>query len=167
MQHRLKPLPYALALLSTGFASTYAPQALSQDSGTLEEVVITGLRGTPRTAVDSAVPIDTFNVEQIEAISHTDTVDILQTLVPSFNVNRQPISDGASFIRPVQLRGLDSHHALVLVNGKRRHRAALVEIGGAGTQGPDIATIPATAIQSMRCFAMARRPSTARTQSQE
>jgi iron complex outermembrane receptor protein len=149
MQHRLKPLPYALALLSTGFASTYAPQALSQDSGTLEEVVITGLRGTPRTAVDSAVPIDTFNVEQIEAISHTDTVDILQTLVPSFNVNRQPISDGASFIRPVQLRGLDSHHALVLVNGKRRHRAALVEIGGAGTQGPDIATIPATAIQSI------------------
>lgn len=149
MQHKLKPLPYALALLSAGFSATYLPQAIAQDPTALEEVVITGLRGKPRSAVDSAVPIDTFGLEQIEAISHTDTVDILQTLVPSFNVSRQPISDGASFIRPVQLRGLDSHHALVLVNGKRRHRASLVQIGGSGTQGPDVATIPAAAIQSI------------------
>ena len=146
MQTRFKPLSIAVAIISAGAAPLMVPSAMSQE---LEEVVITGLRGAARSAVDSAVPIDTFNTEQIEAISHTDTVDILQTLVPSFNVNRQPISDGASFIRPVQLRGLDSHHALVLVNGKRRHRAALVQIGGAGTQGPDVATIPATAIQSI------------------
>jgi iron complex outermembrane receptor protein len=130
-------------------AAGLAPQAMAQQSGELEEVVITGLRGQARSAVDSAVPIDTFNAEQIETISNTDTVDILQTLVPSFNVNRQPVSDGASFIRPIQMRGLDSHHTLVLVNGKRRHRASLVQIGGSGTQGPDVATIPATAIQSI------------------
>ena len=35
----------------------------------------------------------------------------------------------------MELRGLPSHHTLVLVNGKRRHRASLVSIGGAGTQG--------------------------------
>ena len=149
MQNRFKPMPLALALAAAGAAATSAPTAFAQANGELEEVVITGLRGTPRSAVDSAVPIDTFNVEQIESVSNTDTVDILQTLVPSFNVNRQPISDGASFIRPVQMRGLDSHHALVLVNGKRRHRASLVQIGGAGTQGPDVATIPASAIQSI------------------
>ncbi|WOJ94203.1 TonB-dependent receptor [Congregibacter variabilis] len=150
MPKQFKTLPLATALISLGAAATIAPTAFAQNSVTqLEEVVITGLRGKPRSAVDSAVPIDTFNTEQIEAISHTDTVDILQTLVPSFNVNRQPISDGASFIRPIQLRGLDSHHALVLVNGKRRHRSSLVQIGGSGTQGPDVATIPASAIQSI------------------
>lgn len=147
MQSRFKPGPIAVALMAAGAAVTSVPSTMAQD--TLEEVVITGFRGAARSAVDSAVPIDTFNLEQIESISYSDTVDILQTLVPSFNVNRQPISDGASFIRPVQLRGLDSHHTLVLVNGKRRHRAALVQIGGSGTQGPDIATIPAAAIQSI------------------
>ncbi|GAB5412454.1 MAG: TonB-dependent receptor [Congregibacter sp.] len=147
MYKRFKPLPLSLAIASAGWAMSSVPAAVAQTER--EEVVITGLRGAARTAVDSAVPVDTFNAEQIESISHSDTVDILQTLVPSFNVNRQPISDGASFIRPVQLRGLDSHHALVLVNGKRRHRASLVQIGGSGTQGPDIATIPAAAIQSI------------------
>ena len=72
----------------------------------LEEVITTGLRGDPRTAVDSAVPIDTFDASAIQSVSHTDTQDILQTLVPSYNVSRQPISDGATFIRPAQLRGL-------------------------------------------------------------
>ncbi|MEM6605832.1 MAG: TonB-dependent receptor, partial [Pseudomonadota bacterium] len=150
---RFKRNPLSAALTAISVASTVGlasmPSAIAQDAGALEEVVITGLRGKPRSAVDSAVPVDTFSAEQIDTISYTDTVDILQTLVPSFNVNRQPISDGASFIRPIQLRGLDSHHTLVLVNGKRRHRASLVSIGGSGTQGPDIATIPATAIQSI------------------
>ena len=115
----------------------------------IEEIVVSGLRGKPRSAIDSAVPIDTFDIQAIEAVSHTDTQDILQTLVPSYNVGRQPISDGSTFIRPATLRGLPSHHTLVLVNGKRRHRAALVGIGGAGQQGPDVATIPSTAIKSI------------------
>lgn len=150
MLKQFKPMPLAAALIAAGATATSAPGAFAQGAANnVEEVVITGLRGVPRTAVDSAVPIDTFSVEQIESISHTDTVDILQTLVPSFNVSRQPVSDGASFIRPIQMRGLDSHHTLVLVNGKRRHRAALVEIGGSGTQGADVATIPASAIQSI------------------
>jgi iron complex outermembrane receptor protein len=115
----------------------------------VEEVVVTGLRGKPRTATDSPVPVDVFNAEAIEGASNPDMDDLMQTLVPSYNVARQPISDGASFIRPATLRGLPSHHTLVLVNGKRRHRASLVQIGGAGTQGPDLATIPSTAIQSI------------------
>ena len=94
MQTRFKPMPLALALLAAGAAATTAPAVMAQ--GELEEVVITGLRGAARSAVDSAVPVDTFNAEEIQTISHSDTVDILQTLVPSFNVNRQPISDGAS-----------------------------------------------------------------------
>jgi len=136
----------ALALALPGLSAQAQAQGADEE---IEEIVVSGLRGKPRSAVDSAVPIDTFNADAIEAVSHTDTVDILQTLVPSYNVGRQPISDGATFIRPAELRGLPSHHTLVLINGKRRHRAALVSIGGSGTQGPDVATIPSTAIQSM------------------
>ena len=135
-----------LALAVPGFAT----QALAQGADeAVEEIIVSGFRGEARSSVDSAVPIDIFDAEQILSVSHSDTVDILQTLVPSYNVSRQPISDGASFIRPATLRGLPSHHTLVLINGKRRHRAALVSIGGSGTQGPDVATIPSTAVQSI------------------
>lgn len=124
--------------------------AFAQDTGAdLEEIIVTGARGRPRTVTDSPVPVDVFSADDIEAISHTDTNNILQTLVPSFNVARQPISDGGTFIRPAQLRGLPTDKTLVLVNNKRRHRAALVSIGGSGTQGPDIATIPASAIKNV------------------
>ncbi len=135
-------------------AHGFSPVAVAQDSdgadaSSLEEIIITGARGRPRTVADSPVPVDVFSADDIEAISHTDTNNILQTLVPSFNVARQPISDGATFIRPAQLRGLPTDKTLVLVNNKRRHRAALVSIGGSGTQGPDIATIPAAALKNV------------------
>lgn len=123
--------------------------AFAQDGAEVEEIIVTGARGRPRTVTDSPVPVDVFSAADIEAISHTDTNNILQTLVPSFNVARQPISDGATMIRPAQLRGLPTDKTLVLVNGKRRHRAALVAIGGSGTQGPDLATIPAAAIKNV------------------
>ncbi len=137
----------ALALLAP---AAYTPMALAQqDAADLEEIIVTGARGRPRTVTDSPVPVDVFSAEEIEAISYTDTNDIIKTLVPSFNISRQPISDGASFIRPASLRGLPTDKTLVLVNSKRRHRAALVTIGGSGTQGPDMATIPAVALQSI------------------
>ena len=79
-------------------AATGAPQvAFTQDSGAdIEEVVVTGARGRPRTVSDSPVPIDVFSADEIRAISHTDTNNVLQTLVPSFNVARQPSSTAES-----------------------------------------------------------------------
>ncbi len=130
-----------------------APAAFAQveadtddDTAVQETIIVTGARGAPRSVTDSPVPIDVFGADDIEAVSFTDTNDILRTLVPSYSLSRQPISDGASFIRPATLRGLPTDKTLVLVNSKRRHRAALVSIGGSGTQGPDIATIPSSAI---------------------
>ena len=144
---RLLSPAIALALMAP---AAYAPLAFGQeDAADLEEIIVTGARGRPRTVQDSPVPVDVFSAEEIEAISYTDTNDIIKTLVPSFNISRQPISDGASFIRPASLRGLPTDKTLVLVNSKRRHRAALVTTGGSGTQGPDMATIPAAAIQTI------------------
>ena len=146
---------YRKALLAGAFALGSVPLAgiaqaqESDDEAVQETVFVTGSRGAPRTLTDSPVPVDVFSEEDITSISFTDTNDILRTLVPSYTLSRQPISDGASFIRPAQLRGLPTDKTLVLVNSKRRHRAALVSIGGSGTQGPDIATIPASALKTV------------------
>ncbi|MDD9888837.1 MAG: TonB-dependent receptor [Gammaproteobacteria bacterium] len=144
---RVLPAAITLGLLApVGFIPIVHGQ---EADGQLEEIVITGARGRPRTVADSPVPIDVFNEDDLRSISYTDTNDILKTLVPSFTLGRQPISDGASFIRPAELRGLPTDKTLVLVNSKRRHRAALVSIGGSGTQGPDIATIPSIALANI------------------
>ena len=148
MAKRVLPTAIALALLAP---ATYTPMVFAQDDSDaqLEQIIVTGSRGRPRTVADSPVPIDVFNEADLRAISYTDTNDILKTLVPSFNLGRQPISDGGSFIRPAELRGLPTDKTLVLVNSKRRHRSALVQIGGSGTQGPDIATIPSIALKNI------------------
>ncbi|MEO1661722.1 MAG: TonB-dependent receptor [Pseudomonadota bacterium] len=153
MKHTLRAQLLSCAVFSAGaiFAPTVAAQDADaeDDTAVQDTIIVTGARGAPRSVTDSPVPIDVFGAEEIEAVSFTDTNDILRTLVPSYNLSRQPISDGASFIRPATLRGLPTDKTLVLVNSKRRHRAALVSIGGSGTQGPDIATIPSSAIGSV------------------
>ena len=139
--NRLLSPAIALAIIAP---AGFAPIALAQQEE-IEQIVVTGTRGQPRTVADSPVPIDVFSAEDIQQVSLTDTNDILQTLVPSFNVSKTNFSGGA-FVRPARLRGLDTDKALVLVNSKRRHRSALVDLDGAGAQAVDIATIPSVAI---------------------
>ncbi|MEM7503453.1 MAG: TonB-dependent receptor [Pseudomonadota bacterium] len=144
--------PAWLAISTSVFALGALPAtAVAQDGAdeAVEEIVTIGTRRQGRTAIDTAVPIDVFNQEELDSVSSDDMIDVVRTLVPSFNVSRQPISDGASFVRPPQLRGLDADKTLVLVNGKRRHRAALVVLGGFGAHGPDLATIPSIAVKSI------------------
>ena len=152
----MRTSPRLLFLSSAMAAATFAQYAVAQteaaaaDAVSVQETItVTGARGKPRSVVDSPVPIDVFDEAAIDDVSFVDTQDVLRVLVPSYTVSRQPISDGATFIRPAALRGLASDKTLVLVNSKRRHRAALVGIGGSGTQGPDVATIPASAIKSI------------------
>lgn len=82
-----KGLPASLGLLGgVVIAPVITLRAWADDGGgvtDLEEVILTGVRGEPRTVLDSPVTVDVFNSAQIDAVSHTDTNDILQTLVPS------------------------------------------------------------------------------------
>jgi iron complex outermembrane receptor protein len=136
------PLAVGAFALSVGATSSASAEEL-------EEVVVTGSRAKPRTVEDSPIPVDVFSQAELEEVGYTDSNEVIKTLVPSFSIGRQPISDGATFIRPAALRDLPTDKTLVLVNNKRRHRAALVTIGGSGTQGPDIATIPMSAVKSI------------------
>ena len=115
----------------------------------IEELVTIGTRRESQTLADSVVPVDLYVSEQIESVNSSDLIEVISTLVPSFSVRRQPISDGASFVRPTHMRNLESHHSLVLLANKRRHRSAFMLVGGYGSQGADIGTIPSIAIESV------------------
>ena len=117
----------------------------------LEEQVIVGSRARPRSVINSAVPIDTISGDDLAKQGVTDLQDMFRNLVPSYNVNIQPISDAGTVVRPANLRGLAPDHTLVLVNSKRRHRAAVIHWLGNGladgAQGPDLSAIPAIALK--------------------
>jgi iron complex outermembrane receptor protein len=116
---------------------------------TLDEIIIVGTRRQGRTATNTPVPVDVFQRQELESVSSDDMLDIIKTLVPSFLVERHAIGDGRTFVRPAELRGFSGDKVLVLVNGKRRHRSAMVATIEDGANGPDLATIPGIAIQKI------------------
>ena len=117
-----------------------------------EELVVTGTRGEARTVTESTAPIDVLSAKEFEGLSG-DLSDQIRTLVPSYNVNTQPISDASTIVRPASLRNLAPDHTLVLINGERRHRAAVIYWLGNGVadgaQGPDISVIPSIALRQV------------------
>ena len=151
------------ALLSVSWASEAMAQGATEEEEMaaadaemlegvveIEEQVVTGAR-QPRSVTDSAVPVDVVRGEDFVKQGGTDLPDLLRNIAPSFNVNTQPISDAATVVRPASLRNLAPDHTLVLVNGKRRHRSAVITWLGNGvadgSQGPDISPIPAIALK--------------------
>lgn len=116
----------------------------------VERINVVGSRRAGRTVSDSPVPIDIIDEDSIKATGLTETNMILNTLLPSFNFPQPSITDGTDHVRPAQLRGLAPDHTLVLVNGKRRHTSALLNLNGSmgrGSSAVDLNTIPANAIK--------------------
>ncbi len=117
---------------------------------TIESVVVVGTRSIGRRALQAPVPIEVVERKQLSLTGQSETGRILQMLVPSFNFSSSSISDGTDALRPATLRGLGPDQTLVLVNGKRRHKSALLHINtsvGRGTAGTDFNAIPSTAIK--------------------
>jgi len=116
----------------------------------IEEVVLVGSRSGGRSKADSPVPVDVFNLKDIQqSLPQTNINQILNTIAPSFTSTIQTNADGSDHSDPAQLRGLGPDQTLVLVNGKRRHNSALVNVNGApgrGTVGTDLNAIPAFAL---------------------
>lgn len=146
-----------LALAGTAHAqaqdATAPAPAAEEQPTTLGTVSVLGTRSKPRTEASSAAPIDIFDGEELQAQPSVDLLDKMRTLVPSFNVSTIPIDDAATLVRPANLRGLPPDNTLVLVNGKRRHRAAVITFLGHGlsdgSQGPDISVFPALALEQV------------------
>jgi iron complex outermembrane recepter protein len=136
------------ALATPAFAQDQAPAAAAP-TGDEPVIVVTGTRRTDRTVADSPVPVDVIGADAIANSGQTETNKILNELVPSFNFPQPSIADGTDALRPATLRGLSPDQTLVLVNGKRRHVSALLNINGTvgrGSAAVDLNLIPGLAI---------------------
>ena len=120
---------------------------------TVVTTVVVGTRARPRSVIESTVPIDVIPPNEVVSRVDTNLTHRLRTILPSYNVNLQPISDAATISPPANLRNLAPDHTLVLVNGKRRHRSSIINwtANGVsdGAQGPDISPIPAIALRQV------------------
>jgi len=147
--HRL--LPVALAALSV-----FGTAAAQTQDNSLERVTVVGSRKSlpAASSTDTLVPVDIYSMSKVaEGGGQFDLAQSLQYLSPSFNSTRQTGADGADLIDSAALRGLGSDQTLVLVNGKRRHTVALVNIFGArnrGTTGTDMNSLPLLAIDNVQ-----------------
>ncbi len=124
-------------------------QTTEQDVDPQSSIIVTGTRRVNRVVADSPVPIDVISSEALSQSGFTETNRLLRELVPSFNFPQPSITDGTDVIRPATLRGLSPDQTLVLVNGKRRHSTALLNINGSvgrGSAAVDINLIPSIAL---------------------
>ncbi|UOY08330.1 TonB-dependent receptor [Muricauda sp. SCSIO 64092] len=124
---------------------------LESAAAQLDDIVVVGSRNPNRTATETSVPVDVIDVQAIVTQGPQVSVNqILNYVAPSFTSQPQTVSDGTDHIDPASLRGLGPDQVLVLINGKRRHTTALINVNGtvgAGTVGTDMNAIPAAAIQ--------------------
>lgn len=152
--HTLRSLSLYAVLACLAAGTTPAFAADETDAETIEEVVVTGTRRTGLSPTETLSPVDSIAGERIANQAAFDLTDSLTAINPALNTQRFPIADGTALIRPVTLRNLSPDHTLVLVNGTRRHRSALVNLQLAplgtvnqGSQGVDWSAFPAAAIQ--------------------
>jgi iron complex outermembrane receptor protein len=119
---------------------------LDRAATSIEAVSVIGTRGEERTVISAPVPIDVLSALEVRSTGRTETSQMIQALAPSFNFPRTTLGDATDNVRPATLRGLSPDQALVLVNGKRRHLSAVVNINGfvgRGSEAVDLNAIPA------------------------
>lgn len=156
LEINFRPIAFLLVLVFPCFGMLHAQETDSESASQaandeIEEVTVVGSRRLDRSAADSPVPVDVLQGEHFLSYGANDLDELLAAMVPSYNVGAEPISDAATFIRPAMLRSLAPDATLVLVNGKRRHRAAVIALLGAGaaggSQAPDLSAIPSIALK--------------------
>ena len=144
-----------LAFPSASFAA--AAQSDEAQATSVDQLVVIGTRRTDRTSTTSASPVDVVGGNELISQPSANLMDSLKNIVPSFFVTQNTISDASSIVRAPSLRGLPGDEVLVMLNGKRYNRSALVQVYGGsdtglgrGAQGPDISAIPSIAIASLQ-----------------
>lgn len=116
----------------------------------LDEVVITGSRGKPRTILTSPVPIDNIGAAELKTTGAASIDQMISLKVPSFNSTPQTISDATAHFDPSELRNLGPSRTLVLINGKRKNQSSQVFLNrtpGKGEVGTDLKAIPSASIE--------------------
>ena len=153
-----------LATLASACTALLALPALAQTQGaqpaqttgnkkppaTLQTIIVTGTRAFDRTVADSLAPIDVLTPKELASTGAPDLNTALRALLPSFNFPQPSITDATDASQPAQLRGLAPDETLVLINGKRQHTTAIVNVNGTigrGSSPVDLSAIPINAIE--------------------
>jgi iron complex outermembrane receptor protein len=157
----LPPGRYAIRARAIGYASTSdsvtiaagvttaANFVLQRPIAMLRAVSTLGSRGSARTLMDAPVPIDVFTAADLKATGRTETAQMIEALLPGATVPHASVAEGTDLIHPFAMRGLGPDQVLVLVNGRRRHASALLDVNGSvgrGATGVDLNAIPASMI---------------------
>ncbi|AOA57750.1 TonB-dependent receptor plug domain-containing protein [Acinetobacter larvae] len=136
------------ALYST--ASAQSENHTTSEIKTLDTIVVTGTRSLKRSKTESLQPIDVISAQELsERTGSSELGTALSRIIPSINFPRPTVVDGTELVRPAQLKGLSPDQVLVLVNGKRRHSGAFINLGGTvgrGSAPTDLNAIPMSAI---------------------
>tara|TARA_R110001583_G_scaffold85526_3_gene224046 strand:+ start:2312 stop:4786 length:2475 start_codon:yes stop_codon:yes gene_type:complete len=146
---KLTMLPLLLGSASHA-AMAYGAEEVKEEE--VEKISIIGSRSMKqRSVADSPVPVDLISADDLNSVGGTaDMTDNLKALIPSYTAS-PATGDGSAFVRSTSLRGTAADQTLVLVDGKRRHRSALVQFfapaAGNGAQAPDVGMIPAIALK--------------------
>ena len=146
------------AVLILSLIATLAPTAaLAQDTPPpapaaqdVQTIVVTGTRSLNRRTLDSESPVDVIGNKELLSTGSGELATVLSRLLPSMNFPRPSGADASDAVRPAQLRGLSPDQTLVLVNGKRRHTSAVVNVNGTlgrGSAPVDLNAIPLAAIE--------------------
>lgn len=151
MNCKYATLASAIALaLSLPTVSAFAQSSDKKEPSTLDTLIVTGTHVTDRTVAESQSPIDIISPEQLTSTGTSELATALSRALPSLNFPRPALNDGSNGVRPAQLRGLSPDQALVLVNGKRRHTSAQINVNGgigSGSSAVDLNAIPMSAIE--------------------
>lgn len=151
MKHLL--LATSLAALTSGAGWAQPGPGPETEAASQDVVVVVGTRSDARTALTTTAPVDVIDIGQLENTGITELNAALASNLPSFNFPSPSITDGTDHVRPATLRGLGPDQTLVLVNQRRRHASALVNLGGAvgrGSAAVDLNTIPVSAISQVQ-----------------
>ena len=154
----LNPALSLRAAIGTALGLAVSASLMAQEAAkpgpdeNIDEVVVTGTRAVGRTRLDSLAPVDVLSATALASTATTELAEALSTAAPSLDFPRPSITDGTDHIRPATLRGLAPDQTLVLVNSKRRHQSALVNVNGSvgrGSAAVDLNAIPLAAIETV------------------
>lgn len=138
-----------LAGAASMLSSPVYAQVTAETGSESNTIIVTGTRSEGRKSIDSSAPIDVVSDREIEDTGYIDLNRALNFLEPSVNFPRAATTASAANTRPITLRGLSPDQTLVLINGKRRHANAVLNVNnsvGRGSAGVDLDTIPQNAI---------------------
>ncbi len=151
MQSMTKKTVLALSIAAM-FAGTAQAQESTATEGSAATVVVTGTRVANRSALDTSAAVDIISADTLKNSGTTEMNQALSVALPSLNFPRPSLTDGTDTIRPATLRGMAPDQTLVLVNSKRRHSSALVNLNGSvgrGSAAVDMNTIPTAIVKNI------------------